>query len=323
MRKYSIFLFCLFLSYSYSQELTIPTFTQYLGDNPAIISPAYMGIGDFVKIRVNGLTQWVGIKGAPDNQSISIDGRLGQRSGFGAFAYNDKNGNTYQKGAKLSFAHHLILDYNDDKYLSFGMSFVMNNFEIDISKFDPGFDPSVVSNKGLTNYNFDVGFLYRQKSLDLTVNANNILNKNLDGYSKIEPNKLRNYTAFSSYTFSKSGSNVEFEPSVFYQFYESDKRSVSDINFKVRFLQFESYYWAGVTYRFLNDQIGKPLNIGPMAGLKKNKFYFAYSYQVTMNSLFGYNSGTHMVTLGLDVFENMSNCPCTQKFSKMDSSFRR
>ena len=60
-----------------------------------------------------------------------------------------------------------------------------------------------------------------------------------------------------------------------------------------------------------------------MAGLKKNKFYFAYSYQITMNSIFGYNSGTHMVTLGLDIFENMSNCPCTQKFSKMDSSFHR
>ena len=52
MKKYLKLLFCLFLSYGYSQELTIPTFTQYLGDNPAIISPAYMGIGDFVKTKI-------------------------------------------------------------------------------------------------------------------------------------------------------------------------------------------------------------------------------------------------------------------------------
>ena len=53
------------------QELTIPQLSQYLADNPFVMSPTYAGIGDHVKIRINGLTQWVGIKDAPDTQSLA------------------------------------------------------------------------------------------------------------------------------------------------------------------------------------------------------------------------------------------------------------
>ena len=82
----------------------------------------------------------------------------------------------------------------------------------------------------------------------------------------------------------------------------------------MRFLdnQRTGYYWIGGSYRFLNDQPLKPLTVGPMIGLKKANFYFAYSYQLTLNELAGFNSGTHMITLGLDFLQGISNCPCTQ-----------
>ena len=65
------------------QELTIPQLSQYLADNPFVMSPTYAGIGDHVKIRLNGLTQWVGIKDAPDTQSLAADMRVGEKSGVG------------------------------------------------------------------------------------------------------------------------------------------------------------------------------------------------------------------------------------------------
>ena len=92
------------------QELTIPQLSQYLADNPFVMSPTYAGIGDHVKIRINGLTQWVGIKDAPDTQSLAADARVGERSGLGMLLYNDSNGETKQRGARVSFAHHLIID---------------------------------------------------------------------------------------------------------------------------------------------------------------------------------------------------------------------
>ena len=321
MRKLIIYtLFIVITTSSYGQELNLPVFTQYLADNNFVVSPTYAGIGDNLKIRANGLTQWVGIKGAPDNQSIYGDFRIADRSGVGISAYNDRNGNTIQTGAKFSFAHHLILDYYSKQYLSFGISYNINNFRIDINNFNttyenPIIDPYVTDDRRTSNNNFDVGFLYRNHGFFLSFNANNILKKNFDeDIRKLEPNLLLNYQIYTGYTFrgpKKSG--LEFEPSMYYQMFNSDKRSSTDLNFKVRkYDRNEDYFWGGISYRFLNDQFLKPLNIGPMVGFKKSVFYFGYAYQITTNGLSAYNSGTHVITIGLDFLQGISNCPCTQ-----------
>lgn len=292
----------------FAQELTIPTFTQYLADNPFVISPAYAGIGDHVKIRANGLTQWVGIKDAPDNQSLAADMRIASSTGVGVFLYNDKNGYTRQYGGKIAFAHHLVIDRYAEQFLSFGMSYNMNQFKVEIENIETP-DMAINSNKYVINHNFDVAFLYRYNGFFANITASNLLNKSLNVFEINEPNTLRNYQFYGGYVIEKG--SFELEPSTFIQYFESDGRSTTDLNLKIRFMDEEDYYWAGVNYRFLNDQMGNPINIGPMVGLKKSNFYFAYSYQVTTNNLAAYNSGTHMVTVGLDIFQGVSNCPCT------------
>ena len=307
-------------AYSYGQELNLPVFTQYLADNNFVISPTYAGIGDNLKIRANGLTQWVGIKGAPDNQSVYTDVRIADRSGLGISLYNDRNGNTIQTGGKISFAHHLILNVPTEQYLSLGISFNVNNFKIDIYNFNttyetPIIDPFVTDDRSTTNSNFDIGALYRYKGFFFSLNANNILDKNIDEDIRVsEPNSLLNYQVYSGYTFGNTGKHgLEFEPSIYYQLFSSDKRSSTDINFKFRkYGRNDNYFWGGISYRYLNDQFLKPLNIGPMVGFKQSIFYFGYAYQITTNELSAYNSGTHVVTIGLDFLRSISNCPCTK-----------
>jgi type IX secretion system PorP/SprF family membrane protein len=315
MKKIIISFFLLAVTSGYSQELNLPVATQYLADNPFVVSPTFAGIGDNLRIRANGMTQWVGIKDAPENQSLYADFRIADQSGVGLSVYNDKNGFTRQTGAKVSFAHHIILDYYSKQYLSFGISYNINTFKIDIGAFDPTDpDPYITNNRFNANNNFDVGLLYRNKSFYLSFNASNILDKNIDNSSKIEPSLILNYQVYSGYVFSNSNYNrAEIEPSVYYQLFASDGRSSTDLNVKYRkYNRDDDYYWAGVSYRFLNDQIGKPLNLGPMAGFKKSGFYFGYSYQMTLNEIAGYNSGTHVVTVGFDFLQGVSNCPCTQ-----------
>lgn len=315
MKKIILSLLLLIGVTGHTQELNLPVFTQYLADNPFVLSSTFAGIGDNLKIRVNGLTQWVGIKDAPNNQSVFADFRIADQSGVGISLYNDKNGNTRQTGGKVSFAHHIILDYYSKQYLSFGLSFNINNFKIDINDLDPtNPDPSINNNRFTSNNNFDIGLLYRINRFYVNLNASNILPKNLDKFIALEPDLLRNYQVYTGYVFSNGGYNrSEIEPSMYFQYFESDKRSSTDVNVKYRkFNSYDDYFWVGASYRFLNDQIGKPLNIGPMAGFKKAKFYFGYSYQLTLNEFSGYNSGTHMVTLGFDFLQGISNCPCTQ-----------
>jgi hypothetical protein len=74
-----------------------------------VISPAYAGgIGDNLRIRVNG-PQWVGIKDAPDNQSLYADFRIADRSGVGTNRTMIKKRLYESKPEQRSpFAHHLI-----------------------------------------------------------------------------------------------------------------------------------------------------------------------------------------------------------------------
>ena len=302
MRKFLIILVLLTSNVNFAQELNLPAATQYLADNPFVLSPAYAGIGDNFRIRLNGFAQWIGIKDAPINQALYADFRIADQSGIGLSLYNDKNGFTRQTGLKASFAHHIILDYYSKQYLSFGISYNFNNFRIDTKDFNV-LDPSVVNDRFTSNDNFDVSLVYRKKAFYVSFNASNLLNKDIKKFYKAEPNLLRNYQVYTGYTFrGNRDSRTEFEPSAFFQYFQSDGRSSTDVNLKLRYLdtQRTGYFWVGATYRFLNDQPAKPLTIGPMLGLKKSGFYVGYSYQMTLNELAAYNSGTHMITLGFD-----------------------
>ena len=151
----------------FGQELNLPVFTKYLADTNFVVSPTFAGIGDNLRIRANGLTQWVGIKNAPDNVSLYADMRITSNDGIGISLYNDKNGFTRQTGVKFSYAHHLILDYDSGQYLSLGLSYNFNNFKIDIEKFNIPFDPSITDDRYTANNNFDLGLLYRKNKFFL------------------------------------------------------------------------------------------------------------------------------------------------------------
>jgi len=313
--KKSLTLVMLMLAYfsGKSQELTIPQLSQYNADNPFIMSPTYAGVGDHIKVRLNGLTQWVGIEDAPDTQTLAADARVGDRSGIGMLLYNDSNGETKQRGSRVSFAHHLILDRYDDEFLSFGISYNFNQFRLDIENLEPVDGEVLTDDRATVNHNFDLGVLYRLDNFYISLNASNILDKDTDVFDPVnEPNALRNYYVYTGYTFSKNNnSKLEIEPSVFFQWFDSDGRSVTDLNTKFRFHDFEDYYYVGLTYRFLNDQFGTPLYVAPIAGFKKSNFYFGYSYQVITSEILGYSSGTHVFTVGMDLFQGISNCRCT------------
>jgi len=318
MKKLLQYLLILLVAQSYGQELNLPVFTQYLADNDFVISPTFAGIGDNFRVRTNGLTQWVGINNAPQNLAAYADIRLGNRSGAGLSAYVDRNGNTRQQGIKFSFAHHLVLDVTSQQYLSFGISYNINSFRIAIEDFNttfenPNIDPFVTDDRSVSNHNFDVGALYRIGDFWFSANANNILQKDTDPFAAGgEPQSLLNLQLYSGYTI-KGDNQSEIEPSAYFQLFASDGRSSTDINFKYRkYNGNDDFYWVGASVRFLNDQVMVPLNIGPMAGLKKDIFYISYAYQITLNDLTGYNSGTHAVTIGFDLLQALSDCPCTK-----------
>jgi type IX secretion system PorP/SprF family membrane protein len=308
MKKILLLLFIITILPTYGQELQLAPTSQYLADNPFVIAGAYAGIGEFYKIRLTGEAQWLGVKDAPQTQSLSFDARIADRSGIGAIFFNDKNRNTSQKGGQLTYAHHITISEFNNQYLSFGLSYKFTNFNIDISDIITS-DPSVQS-YNVNNSNFDLSFLYRLENFFISFNAVNILNKTVKPTILKEPMNIRNYYLYTGFLLKNKFSSIEYEPSILYQIYESDGRSSLDLNLKIRKMTGDNYIWGGINLRLLADQSFKTNSIAPLIGFRKNKFYAAYSFNISLNQLQNYNSGTHMLTIGLDLKNRPSNCMC-------------
>ena len=144
------------------------------------------------------------------------------------------------------------------------------------------------------------------------MNVFNILDKNIRDINFLEPDLLLNHQVYFGGKLRRSGSTFEIEPSALVQYYQSDGRSTTDLNIKFKKHFYEDYFWIGATARFLNEQSLTPVTVGPVIGGRKSNFYFGYSYQINTNELLSYNSGTHMITIGFDFLQSLSNCPCTQ-----------
>lgn len=306
--KKIILLFIIISLPLYGQELQLPPTSQYLADNPYVIAGAYAGIGDFLKLRFTGETQWLGVKDAPQTQSLSFDVRIGDRSGLGAIFFNDKNRNTSQKGGQITYAHHITLSEYNNQFLSFGLSYKFTNFNIDASDIITS-DPSVQS-YNVNNSNFDLSFLYRLENFFISFNAANILDKSIKPTILKEPTNIRNYYLYTGFLLKNKFTSIEYKPSILYQLYESDGRSSLDLNLKIRKMTGNNYIWAGISARLLADQSFKPNSIAPLVGFRQNRFYAAYSFNISLNQLQNHNSGTHMITVGFDFSNRVSNCKC-------------
>ena len=292
-----------------AQELKLSPYTQYLAENPFVISPTYAGYDEEMsRLRLGGVAQWLGLDNAPNTQTLSFDTRLNnERSGVGILLYNDKNGNTKQLGGQLSYAHHLTLNDQNEQYLSLGISYKFNHFKIDTDAFstgnpdDPINDPSVGASPSTSNHNFEFGALYRWEEFFFSINASNILNKRVTIFDNSEPLKLRNYYVYTGYKFIGKNQEYEYEPSLYFKLFEGDGRSITDLNFKARKITDTGYIWAGVNGRFINDQSFDPSSIAGLLGLKKDQFYVGYAFQWNIGDASDFNSsGTHMITLGFD-----------------------
>jgi hypothetical protein len=93
------FLFSLFISfYSYSQE-GIPVYLFHLTDNYYLIHPSMAGAANCAKVRLTGRKQWFDQDDAPELQTLSFNGRVGEKAGN--YSFNDKKWYHSQKRCQI------------------------------------------------------------------------------------------------------------------------------------------------------------------------------------------------------------------------------
>lgn len=306
-----------FISYcSFSQE-GIPVYSDYLSDNYYLIHPSMAGASNCAKIRLTGRKQWFDQEDAPELQTLSFNGRVGEKAGAGIILFNDKNGYHSQKGVKFSYAYHLMFsrDEVDLNQLSFGISAGLIQSQLDETEFmqsgdwDPIIDGTVVQKDSY--FNVDIGASYNYLDFYAHATVKNAIETRRDIYTEYESDNLRKYLLSAGYIFGNR-EKLLWEPSLLFQMVDQTKEKSIDINLKVyKSLDFGKL-WGGLSYRRSFDGAeyidGNSVSkqklqyITPIVGVNYDRFMFAYTYSQLSGAVKFDNGGYHQITLGIDLF---------------------
>lgn len=317
--KYLLFCFCVSL-YSFGQE-GIPVYSDYLSDNYYLIHPSMAGASNCAKIRLTARKQWFDQQNAPELQTLSFNGRLGEKSGAGIIIFNDKNGYHSQKGVKLSFAHHIMFsrDEIDLNQLSFGVSAGLIQNQLDETKF-VGFDPAVFGQIQKDSYfNVDIGASYNYLDFYAHATVQGALETRRDLYTEYESDNLRKYLLSAGYIFGNRDKML-FEPSVLLMLVDKTKEKSVDLNMKVyKNIDF-GQLWGGLSYRRSlegaeysnNSGIAKQKlqYITPILGVNYKNFMVAYTYSHLTGAVKFDDGGYHQITLGINLFCKREKYDC-------------
>lgn len=330
LKKLSLVVVALMLyPLTHAQE-GISVYSDYLSDNLYLLHPSMAGAANCGKVRLTARQQWFGQENAPALQTASMNFGVGERSGIGAILFNDRNGFHSQKGAKLTYAHHIMFSRNeiDLNQLSFGMNAGIIQSQLDERSFTE-FDPIVGGVLQKDSYfNVDVGASYNFLDFSAHFTVKNLLETRRELYSDFESDNLRKYIFSTAYVFGDS-ERLLWEPSLMFQAVEQTKERTIDVNMKVyKELEF-GMLWGGLSYRrsfdrtqyFLSDLAAGNVNIKeqslqyitPIIGLNYNQFMFAYTYSYLTGDVNFDNTGFHQITIGINLFckreKFQCNCP--------------
>jgi type IX secretion system PorP/SprF family membrane protein len=319
--KFVVVLFFISLS-TFSQE-GIPVYSDYLSDNYYLIFPSMAGASNCDKLRLTVRGQWFDQEGAPALQTLSYNGRVGEKSGIGAIVFNDVNGYHSQFGFKATYAYHLMFsrDEVDLNQLSFGINAGVNQSQLDQSKFtDP--DPTLELVDHASYFNLDIGASYNLFDFSLNAVVKNVLETRQTIYTEYESDNLRKFIVSGGYVFGNAD-KILWEPSLLYQFVDKTKESALDMNLKAYKKLEMGQLWAGLSYRksfdgadFINGNgtnSQKLQYITPVVGLNYNNFMFAYTYTYLLGDIKYDTAGFHQLTLGYNFsckpVKYECNCP--------------
>nr|WP_321237608.1 type IX secretion system membrane protein PorP/SprF [uncultured Psychroserpens sp.] len=315
LKKYCLIASIALFSFVGTAQEGLPIYADYLTDNYYLIHPSMAGVANCAKVRLTARAQWFGQDEAPNLQTLSVNGRIGDSpSAVGGIVYNDKNGYHSQTGAYLTYAHHLMFSRNeiDLNMLSFGLSAGLIQYKLDETEFlADGFDPIIAGvEQSATNFNIDFGFSYHLIDFYAHATVKNVLSNDGINFNEqgLSYDNLRTYLFSAGNTFSKYNSDWSFEPSIMFMYRDATEEASIDVNAKAYKTMDFGKVWGGLSYRRSLDgaefQEGSGVSsqklqyFTPFVGVDYNNFVFAYTYSYQANSVVFNNGGFHQITLG-------------------------
>ncbi|MNQ84519.1 hypothetical protein D3C85_996500 [compost metagenome] len=271
-------------------------FTQYMY-NTISVNPAYAGSRGALSVFGLYRTQWIGLDGAPETSTFSINTPLNNsKLGLGVSLVNDKIGPTNENtlSADLSYS----VPTSETFKLSFGIKATANLFNLDVSKlsFEDQDDPQF---QGLDNKftpNVGAGVYWHSDKAYLGFSIPNFIETDRydDNDTAIFKDKI-NYYFMAGYVFDLNY-DIKFKPALLTKMVQG---SPLQVDVSGNFMFYEKFT-VGLAYRW-------SASVSAMAGFQvSDGLYIGYGYDHETTNLRKYNSGSHEIFLRFEFFNNYS-----------------
>lgn len=307
--KYYFFLILLLFFFTKSAfSQTEPMYSQYM-HNQVAINPAYVGNREALSLNFFQRRQWIGVEGAPQTSSISIDKSFNENKlGWGVQIFDDQLGVEKASGANLMLSTKIKVSQNG--FLSGGLSSGLMNYRIDLTsvsgRFTPS-DPAFYSNFNKWVPNIGLGVFYNTDKFYAGASIPNVLKSRLSAFEIIRSGlqKVNNYHIFltSGYVFDVND-DLKIKPSVMFKLVSGSPMQVDlNTNFWLK-----NIFGFGFSYR-TNDAFVSMIELQASNSIK-----IGYAYDKTISPFKYYNNGSHEVILRFEIGQGKTKVKSTRYF---------
>nr|WP_321222720.1 type IX secretion system membrane protein PorP/SprF [uncultured Psychroserpens sp.] len=292
--KFNIIVFILFSSWmSVAQQL--PQFTQYMY-NTISINPAYAGSRETLSVVGLHRSQWVGLEGGPQTQTLSVHAPMrNERVGLGFSFIKDELG--FQNFSYLYGDFSYTIPTGDNSKLAFGLKAGFTSYSLD-SDFQQSQsnDPVIFGFENRWKPNIGTGVYWHSQKWYLGLSAPRILNTDYTGDAEFQALERISYYFTGGYVFNLS-ENTKFKPAALLK---ATNGAPLSFDLTANFLFYEKF-WAGAAYR-VNERASA---IGALADFQVSKqLRIGYAYEYPISDLRPYTSGTHEILLMFEIFKS-------------------
>ncbi|MDP5081791.1 MAG: type IX secretion system membrane protein PorP/SprF [Winogradskyella sp.] len=295
----SVAILILSVPVAFAQQL--PQFTQYMF-NTISINPAYAGSRETLSVVGLHRSQWVGLEGGPETQTLSMHTPLrNEKIGLGLSFINDALG--YENFSYIYGDFSYTIQTGVNTKLAFGIKAGMTHYNLDEALLN---DPSVVNDPFFNDVsnrwspNVGAGLYWHSQRWYIGLSTPRILNTdyNNGGNGNIDYVALEriSYYATGGYVFDLSAT-TKLKPSVLLK---ATNGAPLSFDISANFL-FNETFWIGAGYRI--DQ--SAASFGGIADFQVSKqLRIGYAYEYPISDIRAYTSGTHEVLLMFEVFKS-------------------
>ena len=273
-----------------------PMYTHYM-NNTLVVNPAYAGSRDALTLTALYRSQWVGFKGAPVTQTITMHSPLKNKHiGLGLSVQNDKIGPTNNTSVFADYAY--IIKLTEKSKLAFGLSAGLNIYHASLSslQLDQQIDPTFQDINNHVAPNFGFGAYYSRERFYAGISVpdlvqNSYLKVNQENLNAIIGKEQRHYFLIAGALFNIID-NLAFKPTMLVKV-TSAAPVQADLTASFVIMK---RLLVGVMYRTSDS-------FGGLVGFDiTDVLHLGYSYDWSYGlQTSNYNQGSHEIVLRYDI----------------------